>query len=69
MYKIEGPEDGGVPPNKPNFPLIVVLFGVAIFVILGLAYFILPGLVHKNPARPDSHPTSQRVLHSRGFAA
>lgn len=59
MYKIEGPEDGGVAPNGPNFLLIVVLFCVAIFVVIIAAYFILPAVVHKNPAHPDYHPTSQ----------
>lgn len=63
MYRIEGPEDGGVPPNKPNFKLILVVFCVGIFLVLVLAYFVLPGLVgHKTPVNPDYHPTSQIVM-------
>ena len=34
MYKIEGPEDGGVAPKGPNFLLVVILFCAAIFVVL-----------------------------------
>ena len=61
MYRIEGPEDGGVAPKGPKFGLILALFCVAIFVVLGIAYFVLPAIVHKSPARPDYHPTSQVV--------
>ena len=69
MYEIEGAKDGGVPPNKPNFLLIVILSGVAIFVVLGIAYFALPNLVHGNPAHPDRHPTSQLFRPHRSYAA
>jgi hypothetical protein len=68
MYRIESPQDGGVPPG-PRFGLIVALFCVAIFVVIGIAYFVLPLVVHKNPAHPDYHPTSQVVLSTNSWLA
>jgi hypothetical protein len=63
MYKIEGPEDGGVAPKGPNFFLIVILFSVGIVVILGAALLFIPGFAHSiHTIRPDVHPNSQLVL-------
>lgn len=69
MYRVEGPEDGGVPPGKPNFKLIVILFGVAILAVLGIAFLVLPGFVHKNPVHPDNHPNSSIVMPQRDWTA
>ena len=38
------------PPNKPNFPLIVVLFVVAILIVLLTAYFFV---YHEARRMPD----------------
>jgi hypothetical protein len=52
------------PPEKPNFLLVVLLFGATIIVVFFVAYFVLewthvlPGHHH------DKHPTSQLVLPS-----
>jgi len=46
-------------PKGPNFPLIVVLFVVTIFVAFICAYFVLrAGGKKMLPKVPDKHPTS-----------
>ena len=53
------------PPNRPNFMLILVLFGATIIAVFVIAYFVLDwdagGLL---PKRHAKHPSSQLVHHS-----
>jgi hypothetical protein len=52
-----------LPPNKPNFLLILTLFGVTIIVIFVLAWFFLRGDAnHLGLRHHPRHPTSQLVL-------
>jgi hypothetical protein len=46
------------PPNKPNFPLVVALFGVTLLLILGLAYFFIDvegGHIHFRHRHANAH--------------
>jgi hypothetical protein len=64
MYKIESAEDGGKAPKGPNFPLIVILFAVAILVILGVALLMIPDLArYIHPFKPTRNQTSSLHLH------
>ena len=57
------------PPNRPNFMLVLVLFGATIIAVFVIAYFVLDwdagGLL---PKRHAKHPTSQLVHHRPGGA-
>ena len=58
------------PPNRPNFLLILILFGATIIAVFVVAYFVLDwdagGLL---PKRHSKHPSSQLVLHRPGAAS
>jgi hypothetical protein len=51
------------PPEKPNFLLIVLLFGATIIVVFVIAYFVLHwGGARLVPKHHNKNPTSQLVL-------
>jgi len=51
-----------LPPNKPNFLLILILFGVAILAIFILAYlFVDFDGKHLTFRHHPAHPTSQLI--------
>ena len=50
-----------LPPNKPNFGLIVALSGVGLLVFFVLAYLFLHR-DHVAPGRYNKHPVSRLVL-------
>ncbi len=65
MYRIEGPEDGGKAPHGPNFKLVVILFGVTIFVVFVVAlFFVRDGGRFIHAVRPDKDPNSKLVVRS-----
>jgi hypothetical protein len=52
-----------LPPNKPNFLLILILFGVAILVIFVVAYFFVDfDGKHLTFRHHSAHPTSQFIV-------
>lgn len=52
-----------LPPNKPNFLLILVLFGVTIIVVFVLAWIFIRGdSNHLGLMHRSHHPTSEMVL-------
>ena len=52
-----------LPPNKPNFLLILILFGVAILVIFVVAYFFVDfDGKHLTFRHHSAHPTSQLIV-------
>ena len=54
-----------LPPNRPNFLLILVLFAVSIILIFVLAWFFIRGNAnHLGFRHHSAHPTSQLVLPS-----
>lgn len=58
------------PPNRPNFLLVVLLFGAAILVVFVLAYVVLHfGNKHVVPDGNNPHPNAALVLPSRTRAA
>jgi hypothetical protein len=58
-----GMEIEQLPPNKPNFLLILALFGATILVIFVLAYFFVDfDGGHLSFRHHGKHPTSQLVL-------
>ena len=52
-----------LPPNKPNFLLILILFGVSILVIFVVAYFFVDfDGKHLTFRHHSAHPTSQLIV-------
>jgi hypothetical protein len=52
-----------LPPHKPNFLLILILFGVAILVIFVVAYFFVDfDGKHLTFRHHSAHPTSHLIV-------
>jgi len=51
------------PPERPNFFLVVILFGATIIIVFLVAYFVLDwGGTRLVPRHHDKHPSSRLVL-------
>ncbi len=61
MPDLSSPADYRVYPKGPNFLLIVILSGIALFIMLILAYLIVLGV--GDALLPSAHQTGEVTAH------